>query len=96
MTYSIGSLNAGMILGRFGASAVVCRCIAAYELAGMRAAKKFEKSGVAQETNVMEIVKRRVVSMSEGSADKDATRSRPTCLVQGREELRIAGHSATM
>jgi hypothetical protein len=96
MTYSIGSLDAGMILGRFGASAVVCRGIAAYELAGMRAAKMFEKSGVAQEANVIEIAERGVVTMSEGSADKDATRSRSTCLVQGREELRIAGRSTTM
>jgi hypothetical protein len=96
MTYTIGSLDAGVILGRFGASAIVCRAVATYELAGMRAAKKFEKSENVKETDVMELVESGVVMKPKIRTDKDVTRSRSVCLAQEREEPRIESHSATM
>jgi hypothetical protein len=43
-----------VILGRFGASAIVCRAVATYELAGMRAAKKFDKVENGKETDVLD------------------------------------------
>jgi hypothetical protein len=96
MTSSLGSLDAGVILGRFGASAIVCRAVATYELAGMRAAKKLEKSEVAKKTNVVDLKDKGVVIKSEISTIEDVTRSRPTCLVQEREAPRINGRFPTM
>lgn len=53
------SLDVGMVLGRFGASAIVCRAVATYELAGMRAAKKLEKPEVVKKTSVVDLEKKR-------------------------------------
>jgi hypothetical protein len=39
LTANTGIPDATQIVSRFVASAIVCRCIAAYELAGMRAAQ---------------------------------------------------------
>jgi hypothetical protein len=96
MTYSIGSLDAGVILGRFGASAIVCRAVATYELAGMRAAKRLEESEVVRKTNVVDLEEKSVVIKSEISTIEDVTRSRLVCLVQERATPRIAGHSPTL
>lgn len=85
-----------MILGRFGASAIVCRAVATYELAGMRATKKLEKSKNVQQTEAIELEERGLVIKSEVSTDKDGSRSGPACLLQEREISRIVVHSATM
>jgi hypothetical protein len=87
MTYFIGSLDAGVILGR---------AVATYELAGMRAAKKLEKSEAVKKTSVVDLEEKGVVIKSEISTVEDVPRSRPACLVQEREDPRIAGHSPTL
>jgi hypothetical protein len=76
-----------VILGRFGSSAIVCRAVATYELAGMRAAKKLEKSENVQQTEDIELEERGVVIKSEVSTDKDGSRSRLACILQERATM---------
>ncbi len=96
MTSFIGSLDAGLILGRFGASAIVCRAVATYELAGMRAATKLEKPEVVKKTSVVDMEKKSAVIKSEISTIEDVPRLRPACLVQERESPRIASRPPTL
>jgi hypothetical protein len=53
----------------------------------MRAAKKLEKSENVQQTEDIELEERGVVIKSEVSTDKDGSRSRPACLLQGRATM---------
>jgi hypothetical protein len=85
-----------VILGRFGASTIIYRAVATYELTGMRAAKNLEKCEVVRKTSVVDLEKKSVVIKSEISTIEDVPRSRPAGLVQERGTPRIAGHSPTL
>ena len=52
----VGNIDAVMIVGRFMASAIICRIIVAYELAGMAAAEETRAKG-QQKTNSGELKK---------------------------------------
>jgi hypothetical protein len=73
-----------VILGRFGASTIIYRAVATYELTGMRAAKKLEKCEVVRKTSVVDLEKKSVVIKSEIST------------IEERGTPRIAGHSPTL
>jgi hypothetical protein len=59
--YFIGLLDAGMILGRFGTSVIVCRAVVIYKLASMRVTQKLEKPKVVKKTSVVDLEKKGAV-----------------------------------